>query len=293
VLTLVGCKRSIRVMNPRMAFGVVSLLLLPLAVLGASPSTSLGAGQERAAAAPTAFEVASIKPNVAGEFGGSSTSYRGDSFRATNVPLSMLIQSAYGIREDRLSGGPEWLRTARFDVDARAGKEVLREQLRLMAQRLLEERFGVVLTREQREQEVYALRIARSDGRVGPDLRRAADDCDRVTIDPLTRPSPESSSGASPSMWGWCATMTTLATALARPLGTDIVDQTGLSGKWEYVLAFKAPGSNTSPFVVPGQENLPTVTVAVEEQLGLKLERNGRGLVEYFVVAAARAPTEN
>jgi hypothetical protein len=97
--------------------------------------------------------------------------------RATNATLASLIQSAYGIREDRLIGGPNWVRTARFDVNGKAEQALPREQLRVMAQRLLETRFGVVLTREQRTQDVYALRLARPDRRLGPDVRRAADDC--------------------------------------------------------------------------------------------------------------------
>ena len=83
---------------------------------------------------------------------------------------------------------------------------------------------------------------------------------------------------AFPLYW---ATMASLATALSRSVGTDVVDRTGLAGQWDYVLAFTALVPNTSPFVVPGQDNLPTVIVAVEEQLGLKLEKNGRALVEF------------
>jgi uncharacterized protein (TIGR03435 family) len=169
--------------------------------------------------------------------------------------------------------------------------EVPRDELRLMSQRLLEERFGVVLKRELREQDVYALRVARTDGRLGPDLRRAADDCESVVIDPLTRTLPKSSTGFPPAMFGLCSTMGGLATSLSRPIGTDVVDRTGLAGKWDYVLTYAAP--ERAPFAVGGPENLPTVIVAAEEQLGLKLERNGRALVEYFVVVAAHPPTEN
>src|SRR5918994_725461 len=130
-------------MRARIVAGVVSVLLLPLAVL-----------------AQSAFEVASVKPNTTGN-SGWSISYTADSLRATNATLSALIQSAYGILlDDRLVGGPSWVRTTRFDVNAKAGQALAREQLRLMAQRLLKDRFGVSLTREQHEQEVYALRLA-------------------------------------------------------------------------------------------------------------------------------------
>lgn len=253
-------------MRTRIVAGVVSVLLLPLAVV-----------------AQSAFDVASVKPNTTGNTGWS-ISYTADSLRATNATLSALIQSAYGIREDRLVGGPGWLRTTRFDVTFKAGQALPREQLRLEAQRLLEHRFGVRLTRERREQEVYALRLARADGRTGPDLRRAPDDCMSA---PADRPIPPSSTGAAPTTHGRCTTMALLATGLSRTLRVEVVDQTGLPGRWDFALAFTALAADASP----SQTNLPTVFVALEEQLGLTLERNARGSVEYVIIAAAHAPT--
>jgi uncharacterized protein (TIGR03435 family) len=255
-------------MRARIVAGVASVLLFHIALL-----------------AQSAFEVASVKPNATGKFG-RLINYTADSLQATNVTLSELIQSAYGIQEDRLTGGPSWVRTTRFDVNAKAGQALPREQLRLMAQRLLGNRFGVVLTKERREQEVYALRLARADGRTGPDLRRAPDDCIRS---PADRPILQSSTGAAPTTHGRCTTVTLLATGLSRTLRAEVVDQTGLSGRWDFVLAFTALAADASP----GQTNLPTVFIALEEQLGLRLERNPRGSVEYVIIAAAHAPTDN
>ena len=251
----------------------VSVLLLPFGV-----------------SAQSAFEVASVKPNTTGKTGFSIT-YTADSLRATNATLSALIQSAYGILlNDRLVGGPSWVRTTRFDVNAKARQALPREQLRVMTQRLLEDRFGVVLTRERRQQEVYALRVARADGRTGPDLRRAPMDCLENPPPPTT---PRSSTGAAPTTSGRCTTMGLMATGLSRSLGLAVVDQTGLSGRWDFVLAFTPLAADASPTAGPGQTDLPTVFVAVEEQLGLKLERDARGSVEYVIISAAHAPTEN
>jgi uncharacterized protein (TIGR03435 family) len=252
--------------------GVVSVLLHPLA------------------RAQSAFEVASVKPNTTGRTGFAIT-YSADSLLATNATLSALIQSAYGILlNDRLVGGPSWVRTARFDVNAKARQALPREQLRVMAQRLLEDRFGLVLTREQRQQEVYRLRVARADGRTGPDLRRAAEDCLEKPFPPTA---PRSSTGAAPSDWGWCTTIGLMATGWSRTLGLAVVDQTGLSGRWDFSLAFAPLAADASPVAGAVQTNLPTVFVAVEEQLGLKLERDARGSVEYVIISAAHAPTEN
>jgi uncharacterized protein (TIGR03435 family) len=246
--------------------------------------------------AQSTFEVASVKANTTGN-SGWFVEYTADSLRATNATLAALIQSAYGIMwAERLVGGPSWVRTRRFDVNAKAGQALPREQLRVMAQRLLENRFGVVLKREQREEQVYTLRLARADGRTGPDLRRI-DGCDpetggRSRTDP-TRPAPRSSTGAAPTFYGWCAPIDGIAKGLTRQLGVEVVDRTGLPAGWDFVLAFTPLASTASPAVEAGQTSLPSIFVAVEEQLGLKLERDARGSVEYAVIAAARAPAED
>lgn len=267
-------------MRARIVAGFVSVLLLPLA-----------------GSAQSAFEVASVKRNTTGNTGWSIT-YTADSLRATNATVAALIQSAHGILlDDRLVGGPGWVRTERFDVNAKAAQALPREKLRLMTQRLLEDRFGVALKREQRGREVYELRLARADGRVGPDMRRAADDClETAGLPPASQPArtmPKSSTGAGPTFSGWCASMADLATGLSRSLRLAVVDQTGLPGRWDFVLAYAPLATDASPATPPGQANLPTVFAAVQEQLGLKLERNARGSVDYMVIASAHAPAEN
>ncbi len=239
------------------------------------------------------FDATSVKASPPGARGWS-VSYTLDSLRATNVTLAALIQSAYGIRSDRLVGGPNWVQTTRFEVTGRAAEALPREQLRLMAQHLLEDRFGVVLRREQRAEEAYILRVARSDGRLGPDLRRAAEGCSGdVAVGGVLPDRLKSSTGADPTFSGRCTTMRNVATGLSRTTGFDVVDQTGLDGRWDFVIAFAPLRPDVSQVVESAQANLPTVFVAVEEQLGLKLERNAHGTVEYVVIAAAHAPTEN
>jgi len=201
-------------MGARTVAGAVSVLLLRVA-----------------GGAQSGFDAASVKPNTGGSLGWSIT-YTADSLRATNATLASLIQSAYGILlDDRLAGGPSWVRTARFDVTAKAPQALPREQLRVMAQRVLENRFGVVLRREQLEQELYSLRLARSDCRPGPDLVPAPDGC---LEHPTARTMAPSSTGATPTTSGSCTTMELLATGLSRTLGVPVVDQTGLSGRWGF-----------------------------------------------------------
>jgi uncharacterized protein (TIGR03435 family) len=246
----------------------------------------------------SAFEAASVKTSVTNR-PGWSVSYTADSVHATNATLSALIQSAYGIRPDRLVGGPNWVRTTRFDVNAKAAQALPREQLRRMAQRLLDDRFGLVLTKEQREQEAYVMRLARPDGRLGPDVRRASDDCagavagGGVPTAQAAGPPLQSSTGARPTFSGRCATIASVADGLSRNLGIEVVDQTGVQGRWDYVIAYAPLAVDPSAAPDPARAGLPSVFVAVEEQLGLKLDRNPHGSVEYAVIAAAHAPTED
>jgi uncharacterized protein (TIGR03435 family) len=190
------------------------------------------------------------------------------------------------------------VRTTRFNVTAKAAAALPREQLRLMSQRLLENRFGLVLTRERRDQEAYMLRRAREDGRLGPDVRRAADDCMGSVAGggPPTalsaQPALRSSTGAHPTFSGRCATIASIAEGLSRSLGIEVVDQTGLQGRWDYVLVYSKLAPAVSP-TEPGDASLPTVFAAVKEQLGLKLERNPHGTAEYVVITAVHPPTDN
>src|SRR3954464_5874185 len=220
------------------------------------------AAAQQASPAP-AFEAASVKPSATGSTG-FSVSYTADAMRAANSTLAAIIQSAYGIRPDRLVGGPDWVWTTRFDVTGKAAQPQPREQLRLMAQHLLENRFGLVLTRERRQEEAYVLRLARADGRLGPDVRRASDNCmgggaGGVPTNLPARPALKSSTGADPTFSGTCATLASLADGLSRSLGVGIVDQTGLQGRWDWVIAYARLAPNASSAADSAQSGLPTV----------------------------------
>ena len=80
---------------------------------------------------------------------------------------------------------------------------------------------------------------------------------------------------------------------LSRNLGIEVVDQTGLQGRWDYVIAYAPLTVDVPAALEPTQASLPSVFVAVEEQLGLKLERNPHGSVEYVIIAKAHAPMED
>ncbi len=234
-----------------------------------------------------AFEVVSIRRNIAtGPITGSS---RGDMFQVSRVTLSELIQRGYGIRADELEGGPDWARTERFDVTAKAATELTPARRAIMIQRLLQDRFGLVLTKKEREGDIYTLKVARSDGRLGPVLRRAAADCDTTRQEPT--PPPRPSIGPGPSVGARCVTSDDIANgALSRILQTRVIDQTGLTGKWDYVVGYGGLQSSApDPLRVDARPDLFT---ALTDQLGLKLERQ-RGAVSFWVIDSVHQPTEN
>ena len=111
-----------------------------------------------------AFEAASIVPS---DHGGPST-YRvaPSGIFYTNATLGDCILAAYQVSQFEVVG-PQWLRTRRFDIVARTSGPASKEQLMLMLQTLLGERFGVRLHREPREMRAFALTVRRGDIRIG------------------------------------------------------------------------------------------------------------------------------
>jgi uncharacterized protein (TIGR03435 family) len=240
-----------------------------------------------------AFEVASIRRDVTS--GPKIGIARGNSFHVTRTTLRDLVLMVYEVREDQLIGGPDWVRNDLFEIIARAAQEVTRGERLSMVRTLLEERFGLVMNQEQRDSDVYVLKLARADGRIGPDLRQAGSDCELSRpVDPLDRVAtlPRPSSGARPSFVGTCATIEDIVSGpLSNALNTTVIDQTGLTGKWDYVVAHS--GVTPSPILDrPPTDDRPPLFTALQEQLGLKLEKQ-RGFKVIWVIKSVHPPTEN
>jgi len=291
---------------------VGSAVAASAALLALPSASSLGGGtdtQQQTAEASTpagrpAFEVSSVRRNVSG--GGSTiTSRPGGVFVARGASLQFLILWAYGVRDDQLLGGPDWIRTDRFDIEAQAGAEVSGEVRSIMVRTLMEDRFGLALNREQRERDVYVLTRARSDGRLGPNLLPMDSDCEarRKAGEPVTplQPRPAFERGATPAgtsrSMGTCAPVSVIATMLQRMLTTTVLDKTGLDGRWDYVLSYASgglPGSRSTGAgtELPPGDAPPSLFIALQEQFGLKLERQ-RGMVEVLAITSVHPPTEN
>jgi uncharacterized protein (TIGR03435 family) len=211
--------------------------------------------------------------------------------RSTNV--ARLIAEAYEVQDFQISGGENWVRTERYDVAARAGREISQPELREMVKALLADRFKLRVRTDTRDMPILELRLARSDGRVGPNLHDCSDPNDKEGISTPEKPFRAPNNGAVATA-GCADGVRTLATIASRQLQTIVVDKTGLTGQWRfdvyYASLLQIPGVDVSRQEV--NPNLPSFEGALREQLGLRLERTS-GPAPVIVIESVERPTPN
>ncbi len=219
------------------------------------------------------FEVATVKPSAPGQPNGIVRAMPGNQeYMARNAPLNLMMSVAYTVTNRQLTGGPDWVGTARWDLNAKADKPYPIEQLRIMLRQVLEERFRLKLRRETREMPVYELVVEKG----GPKMpKHDPNDIDH----PPMGPGPNGR-----GMSGRNLAMNYLAISLSRVLDRNVVDKTGLDGAWDVVLDFVRDND-------PNQDG-PSVFTAVREQLGLRLVA-AKGPVEHIVIEGAERPSAN
>jgi len=255
-----------------------------------------------------AFEVAAIKAHEPAAVRSSIDDSAPERFVATNASVEQYVSYAYEIRPGVLTGVPASMGGFRFDVIAKSRGPATIAEKREMVRTLLEERFKLKLRRDTKEGDVYALVLARADGRLGPNIHRSSDECDRV-LDALARSdvglSPDSEAvarcsgqtGGPNAQAGWTAkgfTMGRLATTLRDRSLQPVVDRTGLTGRFDFTLRSTLVGldpriGTIRPMPPDTADSAPSIFTALPEQLGLKLERQ-RGPVESFVVEHVELP---
>ena len=219
----------------------IALLVVSLtaSVRGQSPS------------APLAFDVVSVKPNTSGEVGGASRAQPGR-YQGVNVTLMRVIGLAYRPVQEFV-GGPDWIKTAHFDIEARSDGSPTPDQTLEMLRTLLADRFKLVVHKDVKESPVYALTLARRDARLGPRMRPASAECPPPGSTPRA-PSPEAprpqcgfklGNGA---LSGQGATMARRAGELSF-VGRQVIDRTGLAGAFDVDLEWTpdTPGAAQSP----------------------------------------------
>jgi len=248
------------------------------------------------------FEVASIKVNPKKllpwfvPLPGGKINYSG-------VSLKDLIEGAWSMGPGTISGGPGWVDSILYDILAKAedgatqGMSIdqILQYTRLMMRSLLIERFHVAVHFETREAPIYALVIARKDGKLGPGLKQPKEggceewDLYRPFVLPEKGKFPELMCGQGVIVWNGTARaaqveLKQLAGTLSTVVGSPVVDETGLKQKFDIDMQW----SNR----LVSSDNRPSVFTAIEEQLGLKLESR-KGPVNILVIDRADPASEN
>ena len=227
------------------------------------------------------FDVASLKPSPqlppGQNYNANLGSARLGEVALTNATLVDCIKFAYGLVSDEQLAGPEWTKSkeVRFDILAKAPPATPRDQLLLMLRNLLAERFHLAMHTEQRAFFHYALVI----GKNGPKLKE-------VPPDPLNSHMTYRIGNITHNQ----ISMQTLTLLLSRQLRELVLDRTGLKGAYDLSLKW-IPEAKTE--TADAAETGPTIFMAVQDQLGLKLEPR-KDAVEVLVIDHAdRVPVEN
>jgi uncharacterized protein (TIGR03435 family) len=284
------------------AIAMGSLAPIGIALLQAAPQVTQGPRDS----APT-FEIVSIRENRSVGGGQGMRLQPGGQLVMTNQSLRPLVVFAYGLLPQQVVGGPAWLDSTRFDIVAKAAASIPPSPpggppgpAQLMLQRLLADRFKLVVRTEMREMPIYALILARSDQQLGPRMRRSQTDCAEAMAayargeGPIPPREQCGLSGGAGRITAAGTSIPMLAKLiLSAPAGRIVEDRTGLTGTFDFQLEFTPElsadqrGPNTAS---PADQ--PPLFTALEEQLGLKLQPR-REPVSVLVVERAEPPTEN
>jgi uncharacterized protein (TIGR03435 family) len=270
---------------------------LPLTFVKATPETTWAIPDPppppklMPADAKPVFEVATIKPSspdAQGQrinvgIGG------GNAFSTGNTPLSELIKFAYTVHGKQVTGGPSWVESDRFDIMAKPDTPGMPSvtQLRAMVQKLLAERFQLQFHREKRELSAYVITVGK--------------DGVKMTQAPAGRAPLPGFGGRGPGAVGVRnSTMAEFADFLqSRVLERPVVDQTGLTDRYDFTLEWKPDAAQVAAIAGPNApalpqniEDRPDLFTAMLRQLGLKIE-SSKAPVEVLVIDKVEKPSEN
>ena len=222
------------------------------------------------------FEVASVKPSDPRQSAVDFVISPGGRLRVTNLTLADMIREAYRVKHYQIFGGPAWMQTARFHVDAKAAGEPTRDQMLDMLRTLLEERFQLRARRETREGSIFELVVAKG----GPKLTASKAETAYLR---LYRNTPPELPGVSYTIGAQKVGMARLADDLTGSMGHPVLDRTGLDGEFDFKIDYAVEGH---------AEVGPSMFTALQEQLGLRLQA-AKGPVDTVVIEKAERPTEN
>ena len=265
-------------------------------------------------APPPQFEVASIKPSAPDQRSMFIRPGANGGLSITNMSLKELMVLAWRVQPFQISGGPSWMESAHYDISAKPENKPNRDEVPLMLQALLADRFQLQIHHETKELPIYALVLANKEGKLGPQLIESKEgSC--TPFDPSKGPPPPPDPAKPPALG--CGGMmmgpdrvnavgvpvSQLAPVLSRMLGRTVVDKTGLTAKYDIqaqwapdqsLLLNLGPPGGLSPGLPAPQfdPNGPSLFTALQEQLGLKLESQ-KGPVDILVIDRVERPSEN
>ena len=237
------------------------------------------------AAAAQSFDVVSIKP-AGDDVAGIAITPRRSGNRVTYVTeVRMIFYYAYHVAPYQVSGDfPAGI----FDIAAIVDGSPTDDELRRMFQKLLEDRFHLKLHTETRQMRAYELLV----GKDGPRLQPAQDG--EVRFDGRVAPEGVGAyvTRTGPRLVGRRASMTELAESLARSLQCPVVDRTGIAGTFDFNVAFSKETENPGGETASGPARAPSLPIAIQEQLGLKLQA-GKAPAQILVIDHIEQPTGN
>lgn len=267
---------------------------LPLVYERATPETEWAIPEPpkpqppMAADANPSFEVATIKPSKPDEPGKAFLMHPDGQFTTVNTTMNDLIKFAYDVQEKQIIGGPDWLSSQKFDIAGKpdAPGRPNSNQLKVMVQKLLADRFQLKFHRDNKELSAYVLTVAKS----GNKMKKSEGD-------------PNGLPGLFFRQLGVLtvqnATMADFTGLMqAAVLDRPVVDQTGLQGRWDFILKWTPDESQFGgmgikvPPPTDAADAPPPLFTAIQEQIGLKLEA-GKAPVEVLVLDHVEQPSAN
>lgn len=297
-----------------LAIAGIAAVAAPITIGLMNAPASLAQTQSDNANAPLPqFEVASVKPAAPDQRGMFIRNGANGGININNMPLREMIVLAWRIQAYQITGGPSWIESARYDINATGNHKPKQDEIPLMIQALLADRFQLKVHHETKELPIYALVLANKDGKLGSQLKESKEgSC--TAFDP-TKPPPPPDPKKPPAMGcggmfmgidrigATAVEIDQLTRALSRTLGRTVNDKTGLTGKFDIQLQWTPDQSQLQAMAPPGglppnmpapqfDPNGPSLFTALQEQLGLKLESQ-KGPVDILVIDHVEKPSEN
>lgn len=289
-------------MKKFLSFGVGCLLLPGLLAMGRI-DLKLRAQVLHADSSRPSFDVATIRPSKADSL---RTVRSASGLQMFDVTVRYVMEQAYNIpwtngSKDRIRGGPGWIDSDHYDVDAKIAPEAAatleqmpeaqrRRQMNLRLQTLLADRLKLKVHFETREEPVFAIMTAKSGPKLTPATGVEGQEGQGISV---------RYNGQAAQMTAKGATLAELAywlTGYSEMGGQTVVDQTGLTPRYDFVLNWTreralTSGERNGEAEMPASGG-PALFTALQEQLGLKLV-NTKGPVEIIIIDSIERPTEN